>query len=561
MSLRAILFHCVFLFFCLNALEAQNQIIITDDDLQGGNAYTWTSANEYLLDGLVYLEAGGVLTIEPGTVIRGRNSANISNGDFNSALIISRGAQIFAEGTSTQPIIFTAEDDDLLDPADFFPTDVGEWGGLLLLGNATIARPEGLSNIEGINISDERAAYGGTDDTDNSGTLRFVSIRHAGGTLSPDNEINALTLAGVGSGTTIDYVEVYAALDDGFEFFGGTVNAYHLVSAYCQDDAFDIDQGYRGIGQFWLGLAAGRRLLEIDGASPDPQPPFSQPNLVNLTLVGGPVDPFSTGEPGEILFRDNSGGHLRNSVVVNALPQGVVIEDRDDTSTDDAYARFIAGDLTITNNYFNNEGGLTDWTTFSQLINQSEEIVPLTTLSSYLDTNNELTDTPVIRSSNTDNSMLFDPLPRQGSSILTGGSSLMEPGLATVGYQGAFGENDNWLDWTFLKSSPSDFQIISGRISQSANCTYNASDAPAAGVIVRLETDGAFRFTTTDANGEYATFVPTGTTSVTALAPGTAWLPCTSSPGTLAATWNPAARQPGLKTKSRTHMAIENPPA
>ncbi|MEM9528954.1 MAG: T9SS C-terminal target domain-containing protein, partial [Bacteroidota bacterium] len=350
MSLRFILLYGVSLFLCLNTLKAQNQIFITDADLLGDSTYSWTSDNEYIIDGLVYLESGGVLNIEAGTVIRGRNSLDISTGDETSALIITRGAQIFAEGTPQQPIIFTAENDDLTDPADFLPVDVGEWGGLLLLGSATIARIGGFANVEGFDISDDRNTYGGTDDTDNSGTLRFVSIRHAGASASPGNELNALTLAGVGSGTTIDYLEVFAAEDDGIEFFGGAVNAYHLVAAYCQDEAFDIDEGYRGVGQFWLGVDPRNRLLEIDGARPDEQAPFSRPNLANLTLIAGATEAQIDG-PGKIIFRDNAGGFLRNSVIINARERGIAIENRDDAVDDDSRARLGAEELVVSSNY------------------------------------------------------------------------------------------------------------------------------------------------------------------------------------------------------------------
>jgi len=203
---------------------ASAQVTITDADLVAGETYNWTSDNVYILDGLVYLEEGGVLNIEAGTVIKG--AATITTGDNTSALIIARGAQIFANGTASDPsdpIIFTAEEDDLTDNGDFTAQDRGEWGGLIVLGKATIARPDGADGIEGIDADEARAQFGGTEDDDNSGVIKYISIRHGGAQLSPNNEINGLTLGGVGSGTEIDYVEVFANLDDGIEFFGGTV--------------------------------------------------------------------------------------------------------------------------------------------------------------------------------------------------------------------------------------------------------------------------------------------------------------------------------------------------
>ena len=234
------------------SLSSQTVVTITDADLVGGQTYNWTNDNTYVLDGPVFLEEGGRLNIEAGTVVRGKPN----QGDVASALIITRGAQIFAEGTADNPIIFTAEDDDVNDPGDFLSEDRGEWGGLLILGRATVARPGGSDNIEGLTV-ENRTAFGGgdnPDDEDNSGVLRYVSIRHGGAALAPGDEINGLTLGGVGSGTEIDYIEVFANFDDGIEWFGGTVNVKHATVAFCGDDSFDYDFGYRGNGQFWFSL-------------------------------------------------------------------------------------------------------------------------------------------------------------------------------------------------------------------------------------------------------------------------------------------------------------------
>ena len=303
---------------CVQALTAQaTEVVITDRDL-GGDTYTWTNDNEYVLDGLVYLEEGGVLNIEAGTVIRGQVAADITTGDATSALIITRGAQIFARGTADAPVIFTAYEDDLTDDGDFTSADRGEWGGVLILGRATIARPGGEDGIEGIASSEARARFGGTMDNDNSGVLNYVSIRHGGAQLSPDNEINGLTLGGVGSGTEIDYVEVYANLDDGIEWFGGTVNVKHASVAFCGDDGFDYDFGWRGNGQFWFAIQepgdGTGRSGEHDGADPDEPAPASLPTISNVTYVGIGSDGVATGGDAvrsttvSVVFRDNAGG-------------------------------------------------------------------------------------------------------------------------------------------------------------------------------------------------------------------------------------------------------------
>ena len=185
-----------------------------------------------------------------------------SNGtDETSALIITRGAKINAEGTRDEPIIFTAELDDLSTTTDLTATTNLLWGGVIILGRAPIG--ENINNpaenyptdiVEGIPSDEIRIRYGGTDAMDDSGILRYVSIRHGGSILGGDNEINGLTLGGVGAGTTIDYVEVFANKDDGFEFFGGTVNATHIVSAFVGDEAFDFDESWNGHVQFAFAI-------------------------------------------------------------------------------------------------------------------------------------------------------------------------------------------------------------------------------------------------------------------------------------------------------------------
>ncbi|NJB85692.1 hypothetical protein GGR26_001437 [Lewinella marina] len=371
--------------FCAAPGMAQTQVVVTDNDLVGGETYTWSSENEYILDGLVYLEAGAILNIEAGTVIRGLGGADVSTGDNTSALIISQGAQIFARGTAEAPIIFTAAEDDLNDPLDFDLTDRGEWGGLIILGKATIARPGGSDGIEGIDAAEARARFGGNEDDDNSGVLNYVSIRHGGAQLSTDNEINGLTLGGVGSGTEIDYVEVFANLDDGIEWFGGTVQVNHAAVAFCGDDGFDYDYGWRGGGQFWFALQgpgdATGRSGEHDGASPDEQQPFSRPTIYNATFIGiGENETASGGDAGRslplsILFRDNAGGYYHNSIFMDFNGAAVAVEDRTDSEVD-SYSRLLDGDLGFFNNYFFGFGRGTTAADLFLAVDQNEAIVP-----------------------------------------------------------------------------------------------------------------------------------------------------------------------------------------
>lgn len=347
----------VFTFLFLTAaltLRAQNEVIVRDADLQGGQTYTWTSDKVYLLDGFVYLEEGGVLHIEPGTVIKGLEVP--SSNDLASALIITRGAKIYAEGTAQQPIIFTAELDDVTDPADLDPTDRGLWGGLIILGKGIIADETTEEGVEGLPADELRARYGGNDDHDNSGVLRYVSIRHGGAELSPGNEINGLTLGAVGDGTVIEYVEVIANQDDGIELFGGTVNLKYAAVSFCGDDSFDYDTGWRGKGQFWLSLQGwdeSDNAGEHDGAKPDDNEPTSNPLIYNATYIGSGIGAPAKNEHA-LLMRDGTAGTYANSIFTDFANYALQVEDR--ASGLDSYQRLEMGQLKLRNNLWWNFG-------------------------------------------------------------------------------------------------------------------------------------------------------------------------------------------------------------
>jgi hypothetical protein len=200
----------------------------------------WTADNTYILDALVYVESGASLFIEAGTVVKGAAGQEANA----KALIVCRGAKIIADGTGVKPIIFTAESDDPTDPYDVSYNEVGLWGGLVILGNARTNAPGGEANFEGIDPS-PNTLYGGTDDDDCSGLLRYVSIRHGGTQIGAGKEINSLSSAGVGNKTKYSYVEAYSNKDDAMEWWGGCVRCDHLVAAFCQDDAIDLDEGNR----------------------------------------------------------------------------------------------------------------------------------------------------------------------------------------------------------------------------------------------------------------------------------------------------------------------------
>lgn len=313
------------------------------DDGSGTGTVTWLASKEYLIEGFVFVNDGQTLTIEAGTVIRAKSG----QGENASALIVARGGKIIAEGTANKPIIFTSESDDLNGSVPLLAK--GLWGGLIILGNATTNSTSGEGFVEGIPLNEPRAVYGGNDDNDNSGVLRYVSIRHGGTNIGNGNEINGLTLAAVGSKTTIEYIEVVSNADDGFEFFGGTVNTRYLISAYCGDDAFDYDEGFRGYGQFWLAIqetGAGSLLGEHDGGSGSVNgQPYSIPFISNVTYVGR----GSAAGKATLSFSRSAGGIYVNSIFINQS-SGVFIEYKQNYF--DCYDQFINGNLKLENNLF-----------------------------------------------------------------------------------------------------------------------------------------------------------------------------------------------------------------
>lgn len=230
---------------------------------------TWTANNVYELTGKVVVENGHTLTIEPGTIIKAKEGS----GTLASALVVMQGARINAVGTASQPIIFTSTLDNIepgqLSGTNLSETDQGLWGGIIVLGNAPISAADGdvLSQIEGIPVSDVFGAFGGSDAADNSGTMSYVSIRHGGALIGAGNEINGLTLGGVGSGTTISNIEIVANLDDGIEFFGGTVDASNILVGFQGDDGVDIDMNYSGMVSNFMVINGTNsdEALEIDG--------------------------------------------------------------------------------------------------------------------------------------------------------------------------------------------------------------------------------------------------------------------------------------------------------
>lgn len=236
---------------------------------------TWSKENVYELGGRITVLNGATLTIEAGTIIKGQ----AGTGPNATALLIARGGKLMAEGTADMPIIFTTVADEIM-PSDITagnfaspnlaPDVNGLWGGLLVCGKARISASNSSGDvtevqIEGIPTSDQNGLYGGTDDADNSGIIKYVSVRHGGANIGAGNEINGITLAGVGSGTIIENVEVVANQDDGIEWFGGTVSVKNAVVWNAGDDAIDTDQSWSGTLDNFVVITPTGHCFELDG--------------------------------------------------------------------------------------------------------------------------------------------------------------------------------------------------------------------------------------------------------------------------------------------------------
>lgn len=415
---------------------------VTDADIAPNANVVWTADNEYILNGLVFVDPGATLTIEPGTVIKGKPG----QGENSSALVVARGGKIFANGTAGQPIIFTAESDDVNDLNDL-PLDArGLWGGVIILGSAGLNSEPGETPIEGIPTTEPRGLYGGSDDADNSGIFRYVSIRHGGTDIGAGNEINGLTMGGVGSGTVIEYVEVYNNKDDGFEWFGGTVNTKYLVSAFNGDDAFDYDEGFRGKGQFWFVIQdaeTGNRAGEHDGGTtPEDGTPYATPAIYNATYIGS--GEFSTnGDNDTVLeIRDNAGGHYVNSIFTDFANEGIDVEDLD--SGEDSRSRLEAGDLRLANNI---------WWGFGAG-NDLAAIAPDDFVAEHLAANENRIVDPMLNGISRERDGGLDPRPQDSGPAFGGFASTPDDGFYTaVDYVGAFGSRLWTQGWTFLSQA------------------------------------------------------------------------------------------------------------
>jgi len=277
---------------------------------------TLTADKVWTLKGYVYVTDGAKLIIQPGTTI-------ISDISEKGALCIERGAQIIAEGTATKPIVFTSG-------RPVGERTPGDWGGIVILGRAKTNRTSEPTIEGGIG-----RPYGGTNDLDNSGVLKYVRIEYAGIAAMPNSEINALTLGGVGSGTIIDNVQTIYANDDAFEFFGGTVNARNLYAFATADDDFDFDFGYTGTitngvakrdPQFVDNGDAGNGIECDNDGTGSTATPYTHPKLFNMILVGPNTSTALANHNLGLRFRRATQFTMKNSVIWGWMKGGLSLE-------------------------------------------------------------------------------------------------------------------------------------------------------------------------------------------------------------------------------------------
>ena len=427
---------------------------------------TLRKGNTYILKGLVYIVGNHTLTIEAGTTIKG----SFSGADVAS-LVITRGSKIMAQGTPTEPIIFTSASPN---------PQSGDWGGIVLCGkagyNLSYNGVNGLYQVEGgIDNANGDGLAGSGDavaptpvDNDNSGVLSYLRIEYAGYAFQPDKEINSLTMAAVGSGTTIDHIQVVYAKDDAYEWFGGSVNCKFLIAYKTQDDDFDTDNGYKGKVQFGLAIrdsliadiSTSEAFESDNNAAGTTALPKTNAIFSNMTAIG----PRATlTNIGSTLFRAgaqirrNSAISIYNSIIMG-WPQGILIDATTGTSTalniEDSSLRLrnvtLAGNTV--NVKFSGTGGAT--------INNDATLLSWFTNSFY--NNDVLTNTSEAKLIQPYNYSAPDPTPFAGSNgnqkILNGGE-FSDPKFAgdtffdkTVTFRGAIAPAGAlatwWKGWT-----------------------------------------------------------------------------------------------------------------
>lgn len=353
---------------------------------------TLTSGSSYKLSGGLHVKAGNTLTIEPGVTIVAVDD------DAPDYILIEQGAKIDAQGTASNPIVMTSE-----------LKKSGAWGGIHICGRAHTNAGEGVLSEIG------NAPYGGSDDSDNSGTLRYIRLEYTGFALDEEHEANGISFYGVGNGTTVEYVQAYKGSDDGFEFFGGSVNVKHMVVTDCTDDSFDWTEGWNGRGQFLVAYQSGEEecdcLMECDNNGNNfDATPVAHPILSNLTLVG-----------------DNSANNTRG-IRLRAGTQAEI------------YNSIITGKAKcITLETEQTEQALLSGTSKLQHI----------AMSSDLDSENGIYTAEMFAAATGNSTDYVNALANDYVGTLSGGVTPDDPFFTRVDYKGAVSANDDWTSgWT-----------------------------------------------------------------------------------------------------------------
>jgi len=316
-----------------NEPKAQGDTIVVSGTIT--SSVTWLTGNTYILNDMVAVTNNATLTIQPCVVIKGANGA--------TGLIIDRGAKIDAQGTAANPIIFTSINDQIKPGEIVSPNMTGDstglWSGIFILGDAPVSSIS--PQVVPLLPQQPVYTYGGGVINDNSGTLKYVSIRHTGYETAPDETPCGLNLLGVGNGTTISHVELFANTDDGFLVAGGAVNADNIITSKFKDDGFDFDKGYSGTLNNIIGIGGNNNnsALELDGGENSANPTFT---IKNASFKGS-----QTGED-YIDFQQSVKCLIENAYFFGFDANAVVKLDRDADADN-----WIASNINVTNLQFN----------------------------------------------------------------------------------------------------------------------------------------------------------------------------------------------------------------
>ena len=409
-------------FNVLTAVEAHCGSISADE--------SWSAADEHLLTCQTFVEPGVTLTIEAGTIVK---SLSDDGAGLAPALVVKQGGMIMAAGTADAPITFTAD----ASAEDLAANPRGNWGGVIINGYAPISTTGGINEVEGLS----GVSYGGSDPEDNSGVLSYVRVWHGGRSIGQDNEINGITLAGVGSGTTVEYSEVAWNLDDGFEMFGGTVNLHHCSVVNVGDDAFDTDEGYQGKGQFLFVHRddASDKAHEMDNKtnSDFDSQPRSHPMFSNVTVMGGAED--------GLRLREGTGGDFRNYIVSDVGGEAI----RNDANGSELVTQDFASTAGLYPDYLYISPNTLMWNIGGSGLFQDFE------------DSDTFAGNAIVADAGLDIANL-DITPNAGGSAYSNVDGVADAWFTQTNYKGAFAADSNWLDG---------LSILSGSFMETESCS------------------------------------------------------------------------------------------